>query len=173
LTRAPGNHSPFSRQNATLRAVYYGHSSDDPTKAEWQTLVCHLRNVAEMAERSGSKFGFGAAARLAGALHDLGKYSEAFQCRIEGAPDPVDHATAGAQFLMSDLYPGKGMDKGIAELVAYAIAGHHEGMPDREGDDRPLSERLKKEIEPLAPVWYDEALPLVELTGIDPDFAYA
>jgi len=36
------------------------------------------------------------AARLAGLLHDLGKYTPAFQAKLRGALEKVDHSTAGA-----------------------------------------------------------------------------
>lgn len=59
---------------------------------------------------------------LAGLVHDLGKYSDAFQRRIRN-PDhcgPVDHSTAGALLLMRYACP----------LAAMAVAGHHAGLPD-------------------------------------------
>ena len=59
---------------------------------------------------------------LAGLVHDLGKYSDAFQRRIRN-PDhcgPVDHSTAGALLLMRHACP----------LAAMAVAGHHAGLPD-------------------------------------------
>ena len=70
---------------------------------------------------------------LAGLWHDIGKYSAEFQdmlraaedndAHIETKPGRVDHSTAGAQHV-SKLLGNKG------KLLAYAIAGHHGGLPD-------------------------------------------
>lgn len=59
---------------------------------------------------------------LAGLVHDLGKYSDAFQRRIQD-PDHsglVDHSTAGAMLLVQHGCP----------LASMAVAGHHAGLPD-------------------------------------------
>ena len=103
----------------------------------------------------GSKFGAAKAAALAGWLHDLGKYSEAYQDYIAGrGPGGVDHSTAGAQQVLQ--LGLKGRDKGMAELIAYAIAGHHAGLPDMSGETGGLTDRLKKAVAPLDPIWREE-----------------
>ena len=53
----------------------------------------------------------------------------------------------------------KGADKGMAELIAYAIAGHHAGLPDMigaNGEASALADRLKKSIPLLDPIWQSE-----------------
>lgn len=110
--------------------------------------------MSALASERGAKFGAQKAAGLAGLLHDLGKYSLAFQRRLGGSGEPVDHSTAGAQEVIR-LVTG-GMDRGMAELIAYAIAGHHAGLPDREGDAASLTERLGKTVESLDPIWRDQ-----------------
>jgi CRISPR-associated endonuclease/helicase Cas3 len=75
--------------------MYFAHSTGASDRSDWQPLVEHLRAVAELAKARGDKFGAALAAELAGSLHDLGKYSEAFQRRLEGSPERVDHSTAG------------------------------------------------------------------------------
>ena len=77
--------------------MLYAHSTKSTDFSDWQVLADHLRNVARIAEKNGSKFGVGKAAGLAGLLHDLGKYSEAFQNYIAGRGPGLDHSTAGAQ----------------------------------------------------------------------------
>jgi CRISPR-associated endonuclease/helicase Cas3 len=134
--------------------MYFAHSTDRPDAADWQTLQDHLVSVAMLAETRGRKFGAEKATRLAGLLHDLGRYTSSFQRRLKGAGEPVDHSSAGAQEVMR-LVAG-GVDKGMAELIAYAIAGHHAGLPDREGDIGSLTERWEKPLDPLDPIWREE-----------------
>jgi CRISPR-associated endonuclease/helicase Cas3 len=44
-------------------------------------------------------------------------------------------------------------------MIAYAIAGHHAGLPDGIGGDSSLTDRIKKTVEPLDPVWRQEISP--------------
>ena len=122
--------------------TFYAHSNrrDDPS--DWERLADHLDAVAALAELYGEPLGIAAAARLAGALHDLGKYAPAFQARLAGAKSPVDHSTAGAKSIMA--LAGKAEDRLVAALIAHAIAGHHAGLPDsRSADDSSLEARIK------------------------------
>jgi CRISPR-associated endonuclease/helicase Cas3 len=137
--------------------MFFAHSTDDQDKCHWQTLQGHLAEVARLAAARGDKFGARKAAGLAGLLHDLGKYTPSFQRRLSGSGERVDHSTAGAQEVMQ-LVRG-GSDKGIAELIAYAIAGHHAGLPDREGDVGSLTERWVKPLEALDTAWREEIKP--------------
>src|ERR1700674_1463441 len=138
--------------------LHYAHSTETQDCSDWQILVCHLRQVARRAAALGNKFGAAKAAALAGWLHDLGKYSKAYQAYIGGrSPGGVDHSTAGAQEVLK--LGLKGADKGMAELIAYAIAGHHAGLPDMigaDGEASALADRLKKPIPPLDPIWQSE-----------------
>ena len=76
---------------------YYAHSRKDKDKSEWQLLVDHLTKTADLAERFGEDAGISELACTAALLHDIGKYSKAFQARLEGSGCKVDHATAGAR----------------------------------------------------------------------------
>ena len=74
--------------------TYWAHS--DPNElpeshpaARWQPLNEHLRQVGAIAEALAKKAkpsdpGFHATAKATGLLHDVGKYTEAFQKRIRG-----------------------------------------------------------------------------------------
>lgn len=64
--------------------MYFAHSTDDLSQSNWQPLAEHLRDVAALAEQFGAELGLAKAARLAGLLHDLGKYSPRFQARLNG-----------------------------------------------------------------------------------------
>ncbi|WP_374298292.1 hypothetical protein [Paracoccus sp. (in: a-proteobacteria)] len=43
----------------------------------------------------------------------------------------MDHSTAGADLLLKAMTPDL---RACAEVIAPAIPGHHEGLPDRRGD---------------------------------------
>ncbi|MBB3810658.1 CRISPR-associated endonuclease/helicase Cas3 [Pseudochelatococcus contaminans] len=110
--------------------------------------------VADLAAQLARPLGLENAARLAGLLHDLGKYTSAFQRRLEGEAERVDHSTAGAQAVLSLV---SGRERSMAELVAYAIAGHHAGLPDRRGDAYgTLNDRLEKNMALVDAVWEEE-----------------
>ncbi|QTA93788.1 CRISPR-associated helicase Cas3' [Desulfonema magnum] len=131
---------------------YYAHSLEGKPFSEWQPLDEHLRNVAEMAQSFAKDFGADEWAYLAGLLHDVGKYSAAFQKRlgvdmdsnahIEKVAGRPDHSTAGAKLATTFL-----KDKGKGKILAYAIAGHHAGLPNGKSNDRScLIERLNKDV---------------------------
>lgn len=149
--------------------MFYAHSLSDASTDSWQALSDHLRAVADLAGARGDKFGAAKPASLAGILHDLGKYTAAFQRRLAGAEEKVDHSTAGAQTI-TGLAPGND-DKLVATLIAHAIAGHHAGLPDSIGEDGSLASRLKKPIGPLDPVWREEIVPVAEKL-MPPDFRW-
>jgi CRISPR-associated endonuclease/helicase Cas3 len=90
-------------------------------------------------------------------MHDIGKYSNEFQLRLEGSPEKVDHSTAGAHVALS-LY-----GELFGKMLAYPIVGHHGGMPDWE-DASPssLKARLaKKDLKGFSK-WEDEISDLVQ-----------
>jgi CRISPR-associated endonuclease/helicase Cas3 len=131
--------------------MYYAHSKEGVDKSEWQPLIDHLTHTANLAFSLGQDAGISELAQVAGRLHDIGKYSQAFQHRLEGASRPVDHATAGAREI-SRLFQ-KEPQRTFAELLSYCIAGHHSGLPDYgdtsdvEGDATLLARREKKKLE--------------------------
>lgn len=129
----------------------YAHSTDRADKADWQPLREHLLAVGEAAAKKGNRFGARELARVTGQLHDLGKYSAEFQRRLEGAPQRVDHSTAGAQVAMARF-------GALGYLLAYAVAGHHAGLPNGrdDGERSSLATRLAAEIPDLDPLWHSE-----------------
>lgn len=102
------------------KAVGYLAHSGGP---EWDPdlLRFHLRAVAERAAQFASVFGASEEARLAGVLHDLGKYGDLFQRRLKGEERGIDHWCAGAWVALKEY-----RDAGIAS--ALAIQGHHIGL---------------------------------------------
>jgi len=108
--------------------VYYAHSKPDVAASEWQQLKDHLINTSNLAFELGRDAGISDLAQVAGRLHDIGKYSQAFQRRLEGSQQHVDHATAGAREI-KQLFTTE-PHKTYAGFLAYCIAGHHGGLPD-------------------------------------------
>lgn len=96
------------------------------------------------------------AAFVAGLLHDLGKYDPAFQAYIGGHGPSVDHSTAGARVLIDHA---QGADKAMAELIAYAILGHHAGLPDKLNETSGCFQaRMEKPLR-IDTVWREELGP--------------
>jgi CRISPR-associated endonuclease/helicase Cas3 len=146
---------------------YFAHSLPSRPREEWQRLECHLDNVAELAAAFSTPFGARTWGWLAGLWHDIGKYSCQFQQRIaaSGGEDAhieavtrVDHSTAGAQHAAKAI-----ANKGFGKALAYAIAGHHGGLPDGIAVDSCLRARLEKEI-PDYSACPDRILEAKELT---------
>jgi CRISPR-associated endonuclease/helicase Cas3 len=96
-----------------------GKRSEDQTR--WQLLKDHLQAVSQLAKRFARPFGLDKEAAIAGLLHDLGKYAKKFQARLhDNSIHGINHWAAGAIHAM---------DKMKAALVAYAVNGHHTGLP--------------------------------------------
>lgn len=138
--------------------MLYAHTMDGAGKEAWQPLSEHLNNVANLAGQFASEFDAELLARAIGLAHDAGKASDAFQRRLEGHSGQVDHSTAGAQLFV-------GRYGAWGKLLAYAIAGHHGGLPNGIKDGKrhkSLVRRLDSPVEDYS--GYEE---LVELPDAD------
>jgi len=118
--------------------MYYAHTKVGLPEDEWQKLSDHLTGTSELAGKKASKFNGEEYGKVAGLLHDAGKYSIEFQKRLRGSKVPVDHSTAGAKEAF-EKYGLPGL------ILAYVVAGHHTGMPDwiDPGSSSSLSERIE------------------------------
>jgi CRISPR-associated endonuclease/helicase Cas3 len=100
------------------KGIFWAHSNKSGNK---ELLAEHLRLVSERADQYAGAIGASDEAHVAGLLHDLGKYGELFQRRLEGKETGIDHWSAGAWEALVKL-----KDKGIAS--ALCIQGHHIGL---------------------------------------------
>ena len=142
--------------------IFLAHISED--RKRMQTVKEHLQGTAALAEAFAQPFGGGEQAKLAGKLHDIGKYSREFQHRLEGGPK-VDHSTAGGKeaFQLRQLE------------AAFAVMGHHGGLPDYggkndTGDTSTLYGRQQKKV-PDYSAWKQEIAlsPASRPSHIPPD----
>ena len=136
---------------------YLAHIAQDGRR---QTVAEHLTGAAELCGRFAAAFESEEQGRLAGISHDLGKYSDAFQRRLQGSPERVDHATAGAAECCK-------LGQGCA---AFAVAGHHGGLPDGGGqtdhyEEKTFCGRMRKaalgKLEPCGAWQREIGLPAV------------
>jgi CRISPR-associated endonuclease/helicase Cas3 len=99
--------------------MFFAHSAQ--RREDWEPLQKHLGLVAARAAGFASAFDATDEGRLAGLLHDLGKYSELFTRRLEGRESGLDHWSIGARAALRSF----GV-RGIA--TALAVQGHHVGL---------------------------------------------
>lgn len=100
---------------------YIAHSKNE--NGLEHDLSDHLFNVARLMEGFTENFDYQKIFKITGLLHDLGKYQPAFQkyLREGGRRGSVPHASWGA-----------GLSKRYKQAeAAFAIDGHHKGLPDR------------------------------------------
>ncbi|MDY7017775.1 MAG: CRISPR-associated endonuclease Cas3'' [Nitrospirota bacterium] len=107
----------------------YAHSAN--IFGRWHPLDDHLSAVAKLAEAYAGASAWADEARLAGLFHDLGKYADRFQKRLEGKDSGLDHWSQGAWIALSQHH---------AIAAALTIQGHHVGLqrgasPDLRGMD--------------------------------------
>lgn len=127
-----------------------------------QSLKDHLEGASALSRQFAGKMGLSQLGEIMGLLHDLGKYSKAFQSYIkssEGRIEPdedeyvdasrmkgkIDHSTAGAQYLREHKGKSK-LWQIAADIMALCIASHHSGLIDclsPDGTDV-FSKRMKK-----------------------------
>ena len=108
-----------------------------------EPLIEHLRLVAERTSAFAAEFSASQEGYIAGLLHDLGKYGKAFQQRLKGELEGVDHWSAGAWEALRTYEL-----QGIAS--ALAIQGHHIGLCEASEDAlRGLNPDMLREKHPL------------------------
>jgi len=136
--------------------TFYAHT--DPENAgRWQLLKDHLEETAKLAKEFGAVFGVGECGYIAGLLHDLGKYTCAFQDYLKRSVagervtrGEVIHALQGAKFVNEAIN-----DSVITDIICNVIATHHGGLFDSITDgQRTLTRKTDKSENKLH---YEEA----------------
>jgi len=120
---------------------------------EIQSVHRHLLDTKFLAERWGESLGISKVCGLAALLHDMGKYSDAFQNYIRRAVSgekvrrgEVDHATAGGRLLFETL-KRKMPNQLLGEIVSNAIISHHGNLHDYiQGEDSPFLQRVELKV---------------------------
>lgn len=115
---------------------------------EVQSLEQHLLGVAGMSCLYAKKLNLESQGELIGLLHDLGKYSQAFQAYIKsavgllnqdedeefvdaaGLKGKIDHSTAGAQLIWHELSKQGQLGQIVGQILSLCIASHHSGLID-------------------------------------------
>lgn len=124
--------------------IAHHRESDSAT----QSLATHLCNVAMLANVFAGKVGLDKQGELIGLLHDLGKFSAAFQTYIKsavgllnqdedeefvdaaGLKGKIDHSTAGAQLVWRELSKQGQLGQIVGQILSLCIASHHSGLID-------------------------------------------
>jgi len=101
----------------------YAHKSEHSE----QSIKQHLIGVAELASHYSNDIMRDLAYKV-GLAHDIGKYAEAFQNRLEGSSIRYEHSACGA-IEIGELAKDN-FTKGMTYMLQYCIAGHHTGLPD-------------------------------------------
>jgi CRISPR-associated endonuclease/helicase Cas3 len=159
------------------KKTFLAHLGDS---GEDQLLSSHLLQASAISKRLGAKIRMARAGELIGLMHDIGKYSEAFQRYLreaagnaememepkESVKGRIHHSTAGAQLAWSNLARrGTSRARQGAEFLALCIASHHSGLVDcvkPEGSDD-LTRRLHKpEAETHCKEAWDTAEPAIQ-----------
>ena len=113
-----------------------------------QSLEDHLLGAARMSCMYAKKLNLESQGELIGLLHDLGKYSHAFQSYIKSAvgllnqdedeefvdavslKGKIDHSTAGAQLVWKELSKQGQLGHIVGQILSLCIASHHSGLID-------------------------------------------
>ena len=161
-----------SKGNRMVRSQYYAHSGASEDREHWHRLSEHLEGTGARAAGFLDTVGGAEFARVAGLLHDLGKYTQEFQDRLSGGRKRVNHSTAGARIAVERY------GKHLGKMLAFCIAGHHSGLANGVNGKQTtaLEARLKEQVPAPDPIWEQEIalpanLPSPRLIPRDPETA--
>lgn len=107
--------------------IKLAHKTDDGRE---QPLSEHLNSTAELAAENAVEM-FKSIAHAVGAAHDIGKYADAFQARLNGSKIHFEHSACGA-IEYRELFNASNIEaeKIFAPMLEFCIACHHTGLQD-------------------------------------------
>lgn len=136
---------PCPTTNTEIKPVFIAHVRKN---GGTQSLESHLIGVSKLAATFANKLNLPSHGELIGLLHDLGKYSHAFQAYIQsatgllnqdedeefvdaaGLKGKIDHSTSGAQWIWQELATQGNLAQISGQILALCIASHHSGLID-------------------------------------------
>lgn len=140
------------------KALAHVKQNPDGSWAEPHFLEEHLRGVADLAAQFAGSFGNADWAYCIGIWHDLGKFLQDWQAylRRDSGYDPdahlegnsnnrPNHSSAGAANILLRYWekvPPAKRHHCLLSVIAYAVLGHHAGLPDWSGSGGSLITRL-------------------------------
>ena len=105
-----------------------------------QSILTHLEETANLAKEFATPLKLGYTAYVCGILHDIGKYTKAFQNYLNSSLDgkqvhrgDVPHAWEGALTILCHLDETR-KTMGLADILANIVASHHGGLTDMIAD---------------------------------------
>ncbi len=126
--------TPECLQGAPMK--YYAHSENN--YHEKHSLSKHLHQTAKLAESFAAEEKYKLIFKIAGLLHDFGKYQLEFQNYLEngGRRGSVPHASWGAGYVR------------LCRIIeaSFAIDGHHKGLPDSAAWKSDTEPFIRKEV---------------------------
>jgi len=145
---------------------YYAHTLTDKNEDEWHLLSAHLLKTGEIASSFAHIQAYKEIFRIAGYLHDLGKYQPAFQKYLKegGRRGSVPHAKWGAGYSILLNNPE----------ISLVIDGHHKGLPDKASwndDINPFRYHDVPDFDKIIEVHHnDVGLEKAEISAASPTF---
>lgn len=141
---------------------YIAHFKYSDNKIRTHSVFEHCKKVSEYCALSGESIGIPNMAKLAGIIHDMGKFSDGFQEYLNEAikhsqnetydiwrkdVEKVDHGIFGAMYIYNKYHNNGGFSKLTSEILAMVVCYHHGGLADCvEKDEKiPLLTRFEKD----------------------------